>query len=835
MSDQSVEARRGRAFLLDGRLMYSPNSQRVIQSPPPHRINNVDVNPFQPNVRWEALLHPPRWTRAFGWVSFIPMSRHHFHTTPFHQLSFFQQLKYEDGLFSMHEDTVKSWDELGSNIRTVVLHLQNHFHAPLVPPYVPRGWGYDKRHCSERKARALTHASRDWFLVWMGAISFLIAYSKAPNTSQARSLAVIPFPNGSEPWQEYLHTFQELLRFVQELATSSVVGYTPEAQRVGIVVDFVEKEDPYQPAVDWFFSFGIPVWYPWDASANDFAMKHHLTHLIPPTDMLQQCCPSFLHTPSALPAVSTRQAPSSSDQAPRPSSSDQPPAPGRGSSDAASRAAQIATIIQEFEARVDAEAAANRARKPPEVNAEVYEYTADYETPGKLVCEKIVKSSRRDTLGQYHENQCRYFPELNLWICCADLSPDNSVDDDDDDIYPQPLYVPQNDQNPRDTPLQDPPPHNPPPPQDLPPQNLPPPPPASSTSASSLSLTDLSPAGFADTYADDNGPSNLEQDILLSLSRFLGQARFFKTSIARDMHTFISQCIQAGGPPAARCDLLLDNRMTLSAGTLRDLVVVKAPANTFTKSAKLEAYWYLFDVGVGYNDRKNWKLALTTATDALAMCRLDRQMTYWDVAAYLLKNGIPFRTFRNYEFNGDDYDSYLRLRNHMLKHPRMRAALLRGGIIWRLAVGYLVPEDALYGPSYSSALISIVHPHTSEQLANDSLSEIEVQLLAGAYVCYTGNGKQIAIKSWWPLPEAFEQGEDLGRWTAVNEDWYQNRLAEIKAGTASPLNRKRWRDTLRGLKEQRTLRQQTEKRARRFIQSQVPKAWSHLGVKSLVD
>ncbi|KAH6874229.1 hypothetical protein BKA70DRAFT_1035392, partial [Coprinopsis sp. MPI-PUGE-AT-0042] len=63
----------GRAFLLDGRLMYSPNSQRVIQSPPPHRINNVDVNPFQPDVRWEALLHPTRWTRAFGWLAFLPM------------------------------------------------------------------------------------------------------------------------------------------------------------------------------------------------------------------------------------------------------------------------------------------------------------------------------------------------------------------------------------------------------------------------------------------------------------------------------------------------------------------------------------------------------------------------------------------------------------------------------------------------------------------------------------------------------------------------------------------------------------------------------------------
>ncbi|KAH6893787.1 hypothetical protein BKA70DRAFT_1233332 [Coprinopsis sp. MPI-PUGE-AT-0042] len=747
---QSVEARSGRAFLLDGKLMYSPNSQRVIRSPLPHRVNNMDVNPFQPDVRWEALLHPPRWTRAFGWVSFLPMSRHHFHTTPFHALSFFPQLKCKDGLFSLDEDTVKSWDELGANIRTVVLRLQNHFQAPLVPPYVPRGWGYYRQRRSERKARAITHASRDWFLVWMGALSFLIAYSKAPDTTQARSLAVIPYPNGSEPWQQYLHTFPDLVRFAQELATSSVVGYTPEAQRVGIVVDFVEKEDPYQPAVDWFFSFGIPVWYPWDTTANDFAVRHGLAHLIPPADMLQQCCPPFLHTPSAP----LDQAPSSSDQPPAPSSSK--PAPGPGSSDAASRAAQIATIIQGFEARVvkireswstqDAEAAANRARQPPEVNVEVYEYTPDYETPGKLVREKIVKSSRRDTLGQYHENQCRYFPELNLWICCADLSPDDSVEDDEDEIYPQPLY------------------------------DLPPPPPASSASAPSLSLTDLSPAGFADTYADDNGFSNLERDILLPMSRFLGYTPplpYPTHNATTPLNATDGQALlrilgihPEGSSQAGFFKTSMPGKCTPSfPGASRlDLIVIKAPVTTFTKSAKLESYWYLFNVGVGYDDRKTWKLALTTAT----------------------------RRSCSYEFNGDDYDAYLRLRNHMLKHPRMRAALLRGGIIWRLAVAYLFPEDAFWPMIHSRKL--------------------KCSYSAGPMCATLGMGTRSRSSPGGRFLKQFEQGEDLGRWTAVNEDWYQRRLAAIKAGTASPMNRKRWRDDLRGLKDQRVLRQQTEKK-----------------------
>ncbi|KAH6913213.1 hypothetical protein BKA70DRAFT_1055625, partial [Coprinopsis sp. MPI-PUGE-AT-0042] len=63
----------GRAFLLDGSVIYSPNCTQRIELPPPHRLNNTDVSLFQGNARWELLLQPRRWTWAFGWTCFIPL------------------------------------------------------------------------------------------------------------------------------------------------------------------------------------------------------------------------------------------------------------------------------------------------------------------------------------------------------------------------------------------------------------------------------------------------------------------------------------------------------------------------------------------------------------------------------------------------------------------------------------------------------------------------------------------------------------------------------------------------------------------------------------------
>lgn len=173
---------------------------------------------------------------------------------------------------------------------------------------------------------------------------------------------------------------------------------------------------------------------------------------------------------------------------------------------------------------------------------------------------------------------------------------------------------------------------------------------------------------------------------------------------------------------------------------------------------------------------------------------------------------------------------YLHQRNLLLGHPRARAALLCGGLLWRIAASSILCEDVLEGPTNSSSSLALIHPITLEQSIDDSLSPVEEALLVGAYVCYTGHGQeQVSTKSWWPLPEVFEKGEDLGYWSPFNELWYQERSNEIANQNGKPLSKAEWRVKLRGRVQVRNLRVNLETRSRTCLERLAPSASSHLG------
>ena len=86
-----------------------------------------------------------------------------------------------------------------------------------------------------------------------------------------------------------------------------------------------------------------------------------------------------------------------------------------------------------------------------------------------------------------------------------------------------------------------------------------------------------------------------------------------------------------------------------------------------------------------------------------------------------------------------DFVAYERVRERFFQHPHARAALLEGGIIWRLAMEHLDSQDALRGPSDSANDFgdSISLPNGTE-LVDDSLTDDERDLICGTYIIYTG-------------------------------------------------------------------------------------------------
>ncbi|KAG5349008.1 hypothetical protein C0989_006570, partial [Termitomyces sp. Mn162] len=205
------------------------------------------------------------------------------------------------------------------------------------------------------------------------------------------------------------------------------------------------------------------------------------------------------------------------------------------------------------------------------------------------------------------------------------------------------------------------------------------------------------------------------------------------------------------------CDLNMQNRLSLSMSErchyLRIVESVGQDARSF----------YLFDFG----DRAEvpWKLALTNAADALLVCRLDPRFRESDIVEYLLQHAIPFRTFlhmdlasaaprqtppptklpiraSNFQFGVKDYDAYVRQREMILTQPRGRVALMRGGIIWRLSTSVVNFSSVLQGPTgwspIPNTMVTVRDPKTNELFIDDNLTDVELSLISGTYVCHTG-------------------------------------------------------------------------------------------------
>jgi hypothetical protein len=142
-------------------------------------------------------------------------------------------------------------------------------------------------------------------------------------------------------------------------------------------------------------------------------------------------------------------------------------------------------------------------------------------------------------------------------------------------------------------------------------------------------------------------------------------------------------------------------------------------------------------------------------------------VTLQDAITFLFMNGRPFYTFlsrnripqpqpmrmkpsptlgfyaKNYEPGLREYRHYERVRKEFCSLPRARAALTRGGIIWRLAlesIGVPAEEIVRNGPSQEVLThgISVTDPQTSNILWDDDLSEEEKDLICGVCQVFTG-------------------------------------------------------------------------------------------------
>ncbi|KDQ63889.1 hypothetical protein JAAARDRAFT_43187 [Jaapia argillacea MUCL 33604] len=219
-----------------------------------------------------------------------------------------------------------------------------------------------------------------------------------------------------------------------------------------------------------------------------------------------------------------------------------------------------------------------------------------------------------------------------------------------------------------------------------------------------------------------------------------------------------------------------------------------------------------------------WKVALDSATSTLQCIRAEVSGATHPLAEYCVSKGIAFRTvihlpndffppppYSGFRFVGlgyrplrylptsGDYRCYEHIRHRFLcRNDHARAALLRGGIVWRLALEVIGREEVLRGPSNLVTAMGSCHRRIGDGTSywDDNLSEGEDRIVCGVYGggdCDSSDGP-----SWWPSRQCWESGPfHVGYWSPPAEVWYQYYRRKIVDGDYKLRTDAEWRASFR--------------------------------------
>lgn len=180
-----------------------------------------------------------------------------------------------------------------------------------------------------------------------------------------------------------------------------------------------------------------------------------------------------------------------------------------------------------------------------------------------------------------------------------------------------------------------------------------------------------------------------------------------------------------------------------------------------------------------------------------------------------------------------DFKAYVARRDDLLKDPNVaRAALLQGGIIWRLTLDSL---RSIHGSVDYRAILS-------QATENVRLTQHDLGVIVGMYMVWTGmtiliittreqcilqvillhTGVALVNKelSWWPQQSQFLGSNlDLLHWTSACENWYTTRMSGIERGTFDVRSGCQWRQALTFFSQTGRLRKQVELHSQSFLRT----------------
>jgi hypothetical protein len=157
------------------------------------------------------------------------------------------------------------WLKLEHFLRYTTSALTQTLSVSAIRPFSPQAFGYLRAFRTDRFARKQAYLARDWFTIWIGMLSYLIARAENHHTSSLHD--AVP------TWFEILAAKGFDQGWLSGINSSTVCSFSPNSPRVGIFVHAGE-EDNSCPAIEFFCQHHVPVWYPWGRKEEIWACKY---------------------------------------------------------------------------------------------------------------------------------------------------------------------------------------------------------------------------------------------------------------------------------------------------------------------------------------------------------------------------------------------------------------------------------------------------------------------------------------------------------------------------------------------------------------------------------
>src|SRR6202522_1977880 len=791
-ANSPLDQSRGRVHLIGGDFFYSPNSRRDIQLPQVY--DDTLRDPYKDTI---TEFHQPLWWHpACPYLAFLPI-RPVFIGVPFQDFfdipSYFERV--QGGGFRIDSLAIIKWATAEKDMMEAVERLLAHHHAPKISWIARTSIGCAGRFKRAHVLRAYFTASRYWFSLWMAGLSYAITVSL--------TLCHKDLDDGIPHWFSYLSDRGWSQIWLSGIRSSLVATFDSSIDRAGVFVQLLPR-NPDQISVDWLCKFGVPVWYPWNSrEVQASSTDTRLARFAPPPHQLQE--PSTFLTKDPSPPLSPQPAPPVTlEPVPPPISESQTGGFDcklfflLSSSDlylfhlGAASSIAIASWKAFFEKRRERnerlkmretpkqrQSRESREKNPPTRRTKVFMWRRLED--GGYRRESYYQAENGVHLDTYGENQKIYDAFSNEWDCChkfGELSgnevPDDNDNDYDDDypMMPPPSAAVLDDDDDDDYPM------------------VPTPSAAVADLPASVSqptpadearpFTVVGPAdmpfdweqfetsklmydiyGFVVPLPLPTRPSSIDKKGPTLLSRAVrlrrNDSEFFESSVASFALEFLELLGTSKTPKNSTWDISSANRMSIMGSELFHRMRV---------IEHMEGKWYAFDFKEAAT--VPWTVAVPNVADALYVCRLHQTgglpLTDFEVARELLNRGIGFSTLLpvkslprsirplaitvpvrlpDYAFTRDDYYAYEQERAALLSNPRIaRSALLRGGIVWCLAVATLSFNDVLKGPTTAATVhrqgIVFKTSDNSTDLCDDGLTQLELDVICGLHYCYTG-------------------------------------------------------------------------------------------------